>query len=170
MEIKDGDIITLANGSKATVSLTPIKEELKLNTWYKARQSYHNQLCFKVDDGGGYGFVNNGWSSCLMCSNPRDWVEASQQEVEQALIAEAKKRYGGKKAKCLHDCLEFDYTKNFDTLDLQEHCNVMRYYNNSNLTGSCGCIYAYGQWAEIQKSVLDQPSIAIKVNNKREFD
>jgi len=166
--IKDGDIITLANGSKATVSLTPVKEEPKINTWYICRRT--NQLIFRTDDlNGYYGVIDGQWvSSGLDCSGKSSaWDLATQQEITEALKAEAIKRGFVKGVKTQGmEPNKYDevstLTGGFELVDgvLKANCTGEFFIKRN--------IFENGNWAVIQKSVLDQPNIAIKVNNKRE--
>lgn len=80
--------------TKEEKALLEPKEELEVGKWYKGLNN-SNQIIFKVDssyNGVNYGFFNKQWDESWYCSNPDEWLEATPQEVEDALVKEAKKR------------------------------------------------------------------------------
>jgi len=151
-EITKDDIIKLsAFGGNTEATLKQwfpdaFKTELEVGIWYKTED---NWLFNYQKDCNVYGFSPDGWNYCS-CSywswtsdNTNGVLEATHQEVETALIAEAKKRgFEEGNYKCLlipektHlKCCEFSFEDN--TLFLE------------NKKGFRNVIFKDGKWATI---------------------
>jgi len=91
------------------------------NKWYKGC----NVIGFYKGDSGNYGINNGSWSNTINMSAIETWELMTIEEVETALIAEAKKR-GFKEG-----------------VNIQPDFNVWTHY----LGGKC--IFSDGKWAEI---------------------
>jgi len=66
------------------------KVELEVGKWYK-HTTCNNTICFKIDN-SGYGIWEGKWSELIIIVENDNWTPATHQEVEDALIIEAKKR------------------------------------------------------------------------------
>lgn len=64
--------------------------ELMCGKWYKNKKS--NNLCFRRGNMDNYGFLFDKWSTNIACVTPTEWIEATPEEVEEALIREAERR------------------------------------------------------------------------------
>lgn len=132
------------------------KKELEVGKWYKYPE-YPKFLSIHTNNGNRYGFDINGlWfnsdDSLLGCSG---YVEATDEEVKQALIKEADKRYK-----------VGDSVKSFDlgefTLD---GLNLMYSQQRNVLYATYGVnhiLFNNGKWAE----VLPEPSTQGKITDQ----
>ena len=71
------------------------KVELEVGKWYKSTTLSNVFLFLKDKEYGRYGFDSNGWYNVTDSNfelEPDKWTLATKEEVETALIAEAKKR------------------------------------------------------------------------------
>jgi hypothetical protein len=71
-------------------------KELKIGTWYKSKltpTTIINCQIFTENEKGGYGLHMNHWSENWGLLNFQDYVEATEQEVFEALRAGSLKRY-----------------------------------------------------------------------------
>jgi hypothetical protein len=64
-------------------------KELELNRWYKYKNT--NQIIFRTSNYDNYGIAYGEWRTDLYCSG-KWFIPATDKEVRDALIAEAKKR------------------------------------------------------------------------------
>lgn len=119
------------------------KKELVIGKWYNYKECL---FCYQ-EDSNVYGFSNGNWDKCSdgrwSWSIAENVLEATTQEVETALIAEAKKRY---KLGCRVDCLHHtDYGKiNNLKFEISNECIRIR-----DKEGYVCCVYHDGIWAEI---------------------
>ena len=132
------------------------KEKLsqaKENTWYKLDDNVYQ---FNEKNGVGYGLVKDEWvdgMAWLQNENHHDYVEANQQEVEEALIKEAKRRGFFNGTLCnnsnVHDVdlknNRLSFENNFE-FDLEY--NTLRAILDSETTYS---VFKNGKWAEVIK-------------------
>lgn len=126
----------------------PEKKELVVGKWYK-----DNRGCIVNFQGDikGYGFTktNNAWynSECWGLDNDKlDWQEATQQEVEKALKAEAVRRYK------VGDCVKSFFHKGNPVLKIKEKDFNINAQGGVNCTGTnhyMPVVYENGNWAEI---------------------
>lgn len=130
-------------------------KELELGKWYKDIFGEEGVFIFfeSLNESGnikGYGFNREGWydDRCTAChygklTEVSDWTLATYEEVEEALIKEAKKRvYTAENTKCL---LGLDNGK--VTGEFTFYCPNILY---SSLDGEGGKVLFYaGKWAEI---------------------
>jgi len=125
-------------------SLAVDKPKFEVGKWYK---SSNGLSCFK---GGefGYGFIDGKWFDNITMLIFSNWTLATESEVSEHLIEEAKRRgfkdklelkvdfspYIGDQFKDYMKCGDFQYLQEYDTL-------------------SCGgrIIFKKGKWAEIVK-------------------
>lgn len=126
-------------------------DRLDIGKWYKhADGKYPNWLVYY---GGeiGYGFRASGvWNSFNGCGwyfEKYDFVEATPQEVEQALIAEAQRRGFGRLTKFTMGKFEYSVPQIFHFKYFPES-NTLG-VNNPNITGVYHHIFQDGKWAEI---------------------
>lgn len=123
------------------------KKDLEVGKWYIRK---NNKKCLICYDGGesGYGFGYAGfWGNWLMNENNiNDFTEATTQEVESALISEAKKR---------------GYKENIIIKGLGNTQDGRFHYRSDINYLYCGsyAIFQNGQWATIiqpEKMTLEQ--------------
>jgi len=118
------------------------KKELEVGKWYK-HTKYNNTICFKISN-IGYGTWEGKWSKEVIVVDTSNWTLATNQEVENALIIEAKKR---------------GYTKgNFISFTSGEIANGNNYEivydnNNNEFWNKNGCVFRKGKWAEILETI-----------------
>ena len=138
------------------------KKELEVGKWYKSWNDSYNgyDLSYCTGTGTDYGFhaENNNWFEkqyWIKNSMTSEWQEATTQEVEKALIEEAKRRgfvNGGVgnnsniHDKKLKDCeLFFNNKYEFDEKD-----NLLRIILDADTTWT---VFKDGQWATIFEQV-----------------
>jgi uncharacterized protein YbaR (Trm112 family) len=150
------------------------KKELEVGKWYKDKGSRYNGLiCVKKYNGEnngitayGFSWVNGSFDNhsrwCASKESKDDLIEATPQEVESALICEAKKRWYeiGVYVKCLYDESKLVLSGK----KLQSHSES--YYVDSfyqlwmNISlGRNVLIFSDGIWAQIiqpEKMTLEQ--------------
>jgi len=118
------------------------KKDLEVGKWYK-HTKYKNTICFKISN-VGYGTWEGKWSKEVMIVDTSNWILATNQEVEYALIKEAKKR-GYKKGNYI--CLT--------NKKVELYAGYLVSYNNhnNNLWIENGCVFQNGEWAEIIETI-----------------
>ena len=129
------------------------KPKLEVGKWYK-RNGY--LMCFQSEDTHqrnsfkttGYGFDSDGWRDKMWFNCPEDFTEATHQEVETALINEAKRR-GFKEGVRFISAME-----NRD-IECDALSNNFKYHADKahwglTISGSNGAsIFVKGKWATI---------------------
>lgn len=125
------------------------KKELEVGKWYTYTDSKIHLLCITKYDSKeieGYGFNLSGWvDSDSWCY--RNLIEATQEEVETALIKEAEKRgfvEGVKVKDLLND--ELGIIDEYDLNNKDYEIDEKNSFNFGNKT-----IFYNGKWAEIIK-------------------
>ncbi|MCP4054683.1 MAG: hypothetical protein GY739_16855, partial [Mesoflavibacter sp.] len=135
---------------------------LKVGKWYKEKDS-HRLVCYQEEYKNndimyGYGFGLSGWNDNNQTyGSIRNWTSATDKEVEEALIKEAKKR-GFKIGTSYKDisnngrietiCEELEYCSGFDLL-----------------TDGCGgTTYSKGQWSTVIKNAYTKEEAENKFN------
>ena len=125
------------------------KTELEVGKWYKMKGVIHFLCNFNGNignNGNSYGFNLNGeWMDNSMCFHNSDtYVEATPEEVESALINEAKKR--GYKEGVRIKGLESGYSRIIPDgkFEFLSH-NLLRFGSINEGYD----IFKYGKWAEI---------------------
>lgn len=112
--------------------------------WYvpKKHINPNSKLLINYQEGDRcYGFLSNGeWVNYHTILSPRNWREATKEEVREGLIAEAKRR-GYKEGVKIHSI-----TFPGDTYTLNHVCAG---YQGSNFNCGGATIFKDGQWAEI---------------------
>jgi len=144
--------ITLEDGTKVKISeesyrnlQESVMPEFKKGVWYK----YGGGLVNYQEGGSGYGFWDNEWDNTWSISSREHWIEATKEEIEEALTKEFHKRY--KKGDYVRQNIippirisgrveeyEMDSDKLWVHFDDIRFCGV-----------SGGVIYEKGKWAEI---------------------
>lgn len=144
---------------------------IKVGNWYKGSYNDNRNIIFyarEIDEDEdiiGYGFVENGWSYNAIFSNldsetMKTIKPATNEEVEAALIKEAKRRgfLKGVKSKCLEDLQietikeeKYEYTEHTDG-DKCLWVQASDYGNGFNL-----CVFNNGKWAEI----IQEPKVVV---------
>lgn len=70
-------------------------KELKDGVWYKGKGKNSTSIAFRVSESKGYGFdLSGNWTDYCPVYTPEIWEYASEEEVKEALIKEAERRYG----------------------------------------------------------------------------
>lgn len=136
-------------------------KELEVGKWYKHKDG---SLVFNIGTLGNHGY---GFDSCnvfghsagwTFYSHPHNWTLATEQEVFEALRAEAVKRYIGKTPKCVHGCREIKHTNDFE-FNWDGECL------RSSKTGvGANCLFHEGKWAEIIEEVKQPEFITVSPN------
>ena len=132
------------------------KTELEVGKWYKFKET--DNLIYIISKTQYYGFVNNDWT--IHKSETIDYegaIEATPQEVETALIAEAKKRelWGNKNIICA-----YHNNSKQDT----GSCFVCK-KDGTLLWGENGAIFNDGKWASVIETITKDE--AEKLLNKK---
>ncbi|WP_099368110.1 hypothetical protein [Sphingobacterium sp. 1.A.4] len=129
------------------------KPEIVIGKWYKDPSSNYlvhvTKVLAKHNYVEVYGFDSNGnwldkWDTVVnqLC------VDATPQEVEKALIEEAKRRYnvGDRLSKIRDDHADDNRFFELDSFSLENNC---LYFNSKKSPFYSYCIFQYGQWATI---------------------
>jgi hypothetical protein len=125
------------------------KDALVVGKWYKENFS-QRMVCINKprDFVNGYGFGCEGWVS-YVGTNYGDfsgWTLATDKEVEEALIKEAKKR-GFKEG--------VRYIGAFDGLK-NKVCGFCYFFSQNQLCSNGGTIFITGKWAEILETITKE--------------
>ena len=125
-----------------------IKEEFEVGKWYKSNTNcllnyVSNERCYGFNYLGNWVNNNEGWNDCY------DWELATDKEVEDALIKEAKKLIGKGVVKCLHECDDIYSMEDVNYFDWDGKC--LRVY----LKGSLCCVFDEGKWA----TIIEEPKV-----------
>jgi len=148
--------ITLDDGTKVKISeesyrnlQESVKPEFKKGVWYKhIDDSDGDGLVNYQGEGWGYGFWNNKWANTWSISSREHWIEATKEEIEEALTKEFHGRY--KKGDYVRQNIippirisgkVEEYEMDFDKLWV--HFDDIRFCGVSG-----GVIYEKGKWAK----------------------
>ena len=137
--------------------------KLEVGKWYRLKNKAFNWLmCYASDEDSCYGFNSqNLYSNDYVMYDDDDWRLATEEEVSEALINEAKKRYTNKKVRCLdtNDIFEID----FNELRYYEDVNGLYAFDNDLETEIE--IFKDGIWAEIieEKNTFDKDYLDNKI-------
>ncbi len=146
------------------------KSDKEIGKWYWANAEAKNEKTYLACYQGkcSYGFDwTKGWHDKLLTSNTKS-PEATDKEVEEALINEAKKRGFVEGITCIPlYCNGADYGNEWNLgkgcLEFSQSENVLRFVrgNNDSLR-----VFVNGKWAEIipQQIELSMQQIADKFN------
>lgn len=151
---KHGEEISLNGFFELYLSKEEVKKELEVGKWYFGELDNERKTLFCFNGKHGqftqYGFtLNREWSNQIGCIQGLKYTEATPQEVEKALIEEAKRRYKvGDVIKC------------FDKIESEVKGTAFVFYNNclfsngesfgnSGWFNTYGLIFKDGQWATI---------------------
>lgn len=148
---------------------------LEVGKWYKLINRNDTMiLCYQGEGSSSYGFSSRGvWSNSLgsawVNSSDCETTELTHEEVETALIAEAKKRYKvGDSFVCLKNG-EFSKITQLDkwanignssSVLWNDHVKSESVFNNSK-------IYSNGKWATIVNTELDELKATYKELGKK---
>ena len=145
------------------------KTELEVGKWYKMKGETHFLCNFNGNignNGNSNGFNLRGeWMDNSMCFHNSDtYVEATPEEVESALINEAKKRgyKGGIKLSPLESCSNAIDT---EKEDVYSYIPKVSHYIGNRLQLNGTGIYQDGKWAQIlpQKKTVVPMDKALKI-------
>lgn len=151
---KHGEEISLNGFFELYLAKEEVKKELEVGKWYFGELDNERKtlFCFNGEYGlfTQYGFnVKGEWSNQIGCIEGLKYTEATPQEVEKALIEEAKRRYKvGYKLSKVHD----DYSKGdrIFSLNLSHQSGLCDLWiDNDGDRGHSSCIFKNGQWATI---------------------
>ena len=128
-----------------------VKPDLVVGKWYKINRGGNNALIYYTNSYNDYGFnYGNNWTNSFSTKNAvlhnRMFKPATDKEVEQALIAEAKKRYKE------NDFIESVYDNSFRGHIIIESVfieNNQVWVNSKNKNEITIQLFEKGQWAEI---------------------
>jgi len=148
--------ITLEDGTKVKINeesyrnlQESVMPEFKKGVWYKYIDDLdYGGLVNYQEGGSGYGFWDNEWDNTWSISSREHWIEATKEEIKEALTKEFHKRYKkGDKVECLSnynpkETLSGEIKKYDEGKDTLHGLNTNRIYR---LTW----IYKQGKWAEI---------------------
>ena len=143
--------------------------KLEVGKWHKSKERKNKTLFVpnkeQCDGNMGYGFnylSEFKESNFNLCGSfPNNFELATEEEVSEALINEAKKRYTNKKVRCLdtNDIFEID----FNELRYYEDVNGLYAFDNDLETEIE--IFKDGIWAEIieEKNTFDKDYLDNKI-------
>jgi len=141
---------TLKEAEEFSKTIKPMTtNKLELNKWYKDKLSY-NQLVFRTNKSGGYGFVDDIWSNSLSCQSTREWILADEKEVKERLLKYADNKYSLGKGNTRGTTIKskFDESGKYSLNDAKIH--ISREDNDPyGIRGGGACLYSNGNWAEI---------------------
>jgi len=121
-----------------------VKYELEVGKWYKSTVTDNCFTVLKSKEKGRYGFDSCGWYDSEDMNDFIDAgcrVEATQQEVSTALIAEAKKRFN------FNQRMEWNFNGVNYICTYPIHNNLI--FINNKLTICGGILFQDGIWATI---------------------
>lgn len=149
-QIKD---IAQGGGKSKIKQMFPqvFETKLEVGEWYKSSDLIGcysgNGWCY-----GAYGRNKRNWGGWCMSNGGDDYRPATAKEVEEALIQEAKKRYG----------------EDWQSVKIKEHADKEQYewsittfksgMESERLFGRNGVLFYKGKWAEI----LSEPKVITK--------
>ncbi len=122
-------------------------KKLEVGKWYRyINENYTDWLMnYQEGENNCYGFNSSkSYRTCYTMNSGTNWIPATHQEVEDALIVEAKKR---------------GYAKgNFVSLSTSKMSNydayrVMFDENNNKFWSKYGLVFQNGKWAEIIETI-----------------
>ncbi len=134
------------------------EKKLEAGKWYK-HISTKNTIVFKEEREEGYGFYNGIYSNDWAIFDADNWTKATPQEVETALINEAKKRgfKENENASCYWEKEDITHSNMNGDLYYDSSLNVL-------FIGSYA-IFDDGKWATITETITIQE--AEKLLNKK---
>ncbi len=119
-----------------------IKEEFEIDKWYRRGDDFIYYTCEFMN----YGIIDGQWRNDLYFSTAQEqlYIPATDKEVEEALIKEAKKR-GFKDGDWTVKDIDYEYYNSEDS-----------YYPNSLQLGVV-VLFQEGEWLEIIKEKIETP-------------
>jgi hypothetical protein len=137
------------------------KNTLEVGKWYKEKEKSNLLVCFTdIEKGYGYG-VNriNEWNDNFCRDDKKSFELATEQEVKEALINEAKKMGFIKGAKFLSVLTA-----------VKSECgiNYNYYYDENELYSNGMCLFKDGKWAEIVKEPTEIELIKAEIEKLNE--
>lgn len=130
--------------------------ELEVGEWYKCEKS-KAIIYYRVDGWDNYGFNNSGeWTKeyCLS-SDSTIWTKATHEEVETALIAEAKKR-GFKEGVTIKVAHVNEEEKLYEFNPYLNDDNILYSQSKCNINGAERTLFYNGYWATIINTELTE--------------
>lgn len=124
------------------------------NRWYTLKENADSILIFVKDSedaSNNYGFLRDGsWFENFdgvwdYTTRPQEWREATQEEVQEAMINHFKKIYHGNYSECLHNYTNYKGQEEYE-LDWDKIGQCLRYTLKE---GGVGCVYDRGRWADL---------------------
>ncbi|GEM_PF-1245506 len=163
---RDGDRVSNFTFSK---NLKPIFTQG--NKWYKHLHPNTNKiaLIFVSENGKSYGFGYDGlWTNSFATSLIDGfWSTPTNEEVEKALIEEAKRRYQkGDLLSKVHEDFADD-ERFFESSNFSYQMNKL-YFNSTVSGGYHYCIFKDGQWAEVIGGRIEPTEVTDKFAELKE--
>jgi hypothetical protein len=150
------------------------KAELEVGKWYKMKGDIHFLCNFNGNignNGNSYGFNLTGkWMDNSMCFHNSDtYVEATPEEVESALINEAKKRGFKNGVTILRGDWYFGFSAPKVTIEKEQYPTSGFEFRNDTLLLDGYIIFYSGNWAEIltQENTVVPMEKALKIIAKK---
>ena len=143
-QLLDGNFIRYATEEERKL----LQTGLQVGKWYTYRECL---LCYqgREETLRAYGFIRGEWVGTVNCgNNPEKWEEAAPEEVEQALLREAKKRglVEGCLTTSLDDGRQFIVSGSRHPL-LSVNCEDINRFFVMGGDGRGYCIFDNGKWA-----------------------
>ena len=119
-----------------------IEEEFEIDKWYRRGDDFIYYTCEFMN----YGIIDGQWRNDLYFSTAQEqlYISATDKEVEEALIKEAKKR-GFKDGDWIVKNIDYEYYNSEDS-----------YYPNSLQLGVV-VLFQEGKWLEIIEEKIETP-------------
>lgn len=164
-----GGAVVYENGVWAEV-IEEVEEEqtqpdkLIPNRWYTLKENADSILIFVKDSedaSNNYGFLRDGsWFENFdgvwdYTTRPQKWREATQEEVQEAMINHFKKIYHGNYSECLHNYTNYKGQEEYE-LDWDKIGQCLRYTLKE---GGVGCVYDRGRWADLITTNTDNGEV-----------
>jgi hypothetical protein len=133
------------------------KDDLVIGKWYKHYSSRINYLVCSIDGMNAYGFMNGNYYEDLLFGSQRlneGCVSATDKEVEEALIKEAKRRGFKKGVRVDRVNLSDDYNPNNELKE--DTINTIELFSDGYLWVSNILIYDDGKWATIVETITKE--------------
>lgn len=147
-------------------------DKLIPNRWYTLKENADSILIFvkdSKDTSNNYGFLRDGsWFENLdsgwnYTTKPQEWREATQEEVQEAMINHFKRNYHGNFSKCLHRCADYEAQEDYNLMwDKEGQC--LRY---TLKVGEVGCVYDCGRWADLITTNTEDGEVFYDINTQK---
>lgn len=172
MPLGKGGAVVYENGVWAEVVEETQPDKLIPNRWYTLKEDADSILIFvkdSEDTSNNYGFLRDGsWfenldSGWSYTTRPQKWREATQEEVQKAMINHFKKIYHGNFTECLHNCSNYRAQEDYEL----DWCKIRQCLRYTLKEGGVGCVYDRGRWADLITVDRENGEVSYDINTQK---